>query len=191
MIICVEDSRLETLRNEHAETLFRRIDEDRQSLRNWLAWVDGHTQVDDTLRFIERSATQLRERNGMSLGLWTNGDLAGVAGLHYIDWNDHATSVGFWLGSAFRGRGLVTRAVFGLMTLAFEHYGLERFEGRVATGNAASRALFERLGFQEEGVLRNAQRLPKGFVDHVVYSVIAGEWPSLRSRWPVSIENPS
>lgn len=188
MTICVEQARLELLQNEHAGALFQRIDAHRNELRDWLAWVDGHTTLQDTIDFIQRSREQIEAKNGMSLGLWSAGELVGVAGLHFIDWNDRLTSVGFWLAPPFQGRGLMTRAVFGLMTLAFNEYGLNRFEGRAATGNAPSRALFERLGFEQEGTLRSAQRLPKGYVDHAVYSVIGSEWPSMKDRWLVTID---
>ena len=188
MTISVEQAHLEVLQNEHAQVLFQRIDEHRNDLREWLAWVDGHTTLQDTLEFIRRSREQLEARNGLSLGLWSDGHLAGVAGLHYIDWNDRMTSVGFWLAPPFRGRGLMTSAVFGLMALAFDEYGLVRLEGRAATGNLASRSLFERLGFQREGTLRSAQSLPKGYVDHAVYSVLNSEWPSMRDLRPVSLD---
>jgi ribosomal-protein-serine acetyltransferase len=188
MTICVEQARLEPLQNEHAPALFRCIDDHRNTLRQWLAWVDDHTTIDETVDFIGRSADQMAARDGMSLGLWTEGELIGVAGLHYVDWKDRATSVGFWLAPPFTGRGLMSKAVFGLMTLAFDEYGLQRFEGRAAIDNSRSRALFERLGFRHEGILRDAQLLPAGFVDHAVYSVVASEWPSMRERWPVEID---
>jgi ribosomal-protein-serine acetyltransferase len=188
MIISVEQVRLADLGMEHAGALFKRIDANRSALRNWLAWVDKHTSIDDTRAFITRSREQLTSKDGMSLGLWADDEIVGVAGLHYIDWNDRATSVGFWLAPDYQGRGLMTRAVFGLMKLAFEEYELVRFEGRAAVDNERSRSLFDRLGFRHEGRLRQAQLLPRGYVDHAVYSVIADEWHAMKDRWAVSIE---
>lgn len=188
MVIRIDQVRLESLNAEHADALFQLIDTHRAYLREWLAWVDGHTSRQHTLEFIQRCSDRQEANDGTSLGLWVDESLAGVAGLHYIDWADRMTSVGFWLAPPFSGLGLMTRAVFGLMTLAFDEYDLYRFEGRAATGNVSSRALFERLGFREEGTLRCAQKLRKGFVDHVVYSVVGPEWPAFRDRWPVSLD---
>ena len=189
MHITVDQTHLELLRNEHAPTLFRLVDQHRDYLGNWLAWIAGHTSVEDAVRFIHHSDRLMTDKNGGSFGIWYHGELVGVAGLHYVEWDDLITSVGFWLSPDYQQKGLMSRAVFGLMTLAFDHYGINRFEGHAATDNDRSKALFERLGFQREGELRQAQRLPRGFVDHVVYSVVADEWQSMRDRWPVTIES--
>ncbi len=188
MTISIEHVRLEVLQNDHASELFHQIDSNRASLRQWLPWPDGHTTIEDTYEFIQRSAAQLASRNGLNLGVWDDAELAGVVGLHYVDWTDKATSVGFWLAPKFEGRGLMSRAVYGLMHLSFETYKLARVEGRAAVGNHRSRSLFERLGFLDEGIVRKAQHLPKGWVDHVLYSVIDDEWIKMRDKWPVSID---
>ena len=51
-------------------------------------------------------------------------------------------------------------------------------EIRAAVGNARSRALPQRLGFREEGILREAERVGDAYLDVVVYSVLASEWRS-------------
>jgi RimJ/RimL family protein N-acetyltransferase len=78
--------------------------------------------------------------------------------------------IGYWLGPAGRGRGLMTRAVTLLAAHGFDTLGLARVTIRVATENVASQAVAERAGFVREGVLRSYDELKGRREDHVVYS---------------------
>ena len=43
--------------------------------------------------------------------------------------------------------------------------------------NARSRAIPERLGFSEEGVLREAKLIRGRYEDAALYSMLAADWP--------------
>jgi len=45
--------------------------------------------------------------------------------------------------------------------------------------NKKSRAIPKRLGFKEEGIIRQTEWLYDRFVDHVVYGMLIDEWQSL------------
>jgi RimJ/RimL family protein N-acetyltransferase len=78
--------------------------------------------------------------------------------------------IGYWLGAAGRGRGLMTRAVRLVTAYGLDTLGLARIAIRVATDNPASQAVAERAGFVREGVLRSADELKGRRQDLVVYS---------------------
>ena len=54
--------------------------------------------------------------------------------------------------------------------------GLNRIEIRCATQNVRSRAIPERLGFKEEGLIRDAEWLYDHYVDHIVYGMLESDW---------------
>lgn len=171
-----EDTELHLLEEQHAEELFALTDQNRQYLREWLPWLDNNVSLDDTEDFVRDSLEQFRNNNGFQLGIWFQGSLAGVIGYHKIDWVNRATSIGYWLGASFQGKGLMTRACRTLINYAFNDLRLNRVEIRCAVKNGKSRAIPLRLGFKEEGLIRQSEWLYDHFVDHVVYGMLKNEW---------------
>jgi ribosomal-protein-serine acetyltransferase len=106
--------------------------------------------------------------------------LAGVIGYDPIDWENHSTEVGYWLGEEYQGQGLATIACRALVEHAFLELGLNRVSIACATENKKSCAIPERLGFRREGVQRQAEWLYDHFVDHVIYAALASEWRTQR-----------
>ncbi|MBK5218995.1 MAG: GNAT family N-acetyltransferase [Thermoleophilia bacterium] len=56
-------------------------------------------------------------------------------------------------------------------------WDLNRVEIEAAVANSRSRAIPERLGYREEGTLREAERIGDHYLDSVLYAVLASEWP--------------
>jgi ribosomal-protein-serine acetyltransferase len=171
-----DDIELRLLEERHAEELFALTDQNREYLREWLPWVDDVTAVEDTKAFIRRSLDLFASNNGFQAGIWFQGRLAGVIGYHELDWTDRKTAIGYWLGAAFQGRGLMTRACQALVDYAFVELELNRVEIQCATGNRKSCAIPERLGFKKEGIIRQAEWLYDHSVDLVVYGMLKSEW---------------
>ena len=82
----------------------------------------------------------------------------------------------------FEGRGLVTRAVTAILDHAFGPLGLHRVGLQAVADNDRSRRVAERLGFTQDGVLREYAAFPDERRDLVVYSMLAREWVSASGR---------
>jgi ribosomal-protein-serine acetyltransferase len=172
---------LRILEDHHADELYALVINNRAHARQWLPWVDDTKSVDDTKAFIRRSLERFAKQDGFQCGIFEDGKLVGGIGHLYVNWSAKKTEVGYWLAEQAQGRGIMTRAVIAMMNHAFDVYGMNRFEIHCATGNQRSRAIPERLGFKDEGTLREAGWLYDHFVDHVVYSILAREWKKLRT----------
>ena len=147
---------LSLLAAKHAERLFELTDRNRRQLRRWLPWVDAAKSARASRLFIDSALKQNRRKDGFHCGIWFRGALAGVIGLHRIDWPNRTAAIGYWLGAGFQGRGLMTRSCAALVAHCFSKLGLNRVEIRCATANVRSRKIPQRLGFKKEGVLRGA-----------------------------------
>ena len=176
-----ENTELRLLEERHAEQLADLTDRNREHLRTWLPWVDASRTVEDSKNFIRSTLKQFAENNGFQAGIWHDGRLAGVVGYHAIDWEHRSTSLGYWLGEEFEGKGLATSACRALVDHAFEELGLNRVSIACATENERSCTIPERLSFQREGIQRQAEWLYDHFVDHVIYAALASEWQKRRS----------
>ena len=174
-----DDAFVRTFTLDDAEVLFALVDAERERLRGWFPWVDGTRSVDDQRPWIERALAAEHDREGN--GIWlVSGELAGAAGLS-VNPVENNGEIGYWLAEAFEGRGLATRATMALLDLAFDRLGLHRVTIRAATHNARSRAVPERLGFTQEGVLREQGLVSTGqYHDLVVYGLLDREWAELR-----------
>lgn len=159
-----------------AEDSFAVVDAERERLRDWLPWVDQTTSADSTRQFLAAAERADAETGSVHLTIRLDGAFAGHADLRLSPPQPNG-EIGYWLASAAVGRGVMTRVVAELLDLGFADLGLHRIQLQAATGNARSRAIAERLGLQFEGIRREAEELPKGFVDLAVYAMLAPEWP--------------
>lgn len=159
-----------------AEELYALTDESRDYLREWLPWVDSTQSPDDTRVFIQNALEQDAQKNGFHCCIWYEGRIAGVIGFLEIDWANRKTELGYWLGEPYQGKGIMTMSCRALIDFAFSRLKLNRVEILAAEGNTKSRAIPERLGFTQEGVLREAERLNNRYADSVVYGMLRREW---------------
>lgn len=171
-----EDEQLGLLLQHHAADLYRHVEANRDWLERWLSWVPRVTDAETARAVVEQYLARLAANDGMLVGIWSDGALAGGVLLRTIKWETRNTEIGYWIGEDFAGRGLATRAAAAMLDFAFEELKLDHVLLQAATTNLPSRGVAERLGFTHEGTLRNAHRYPAGVLDHAVYGLTAEEW---------------
>ena len=76
-----------------------------------------------------------------------------------------------------------TEAMYLLMRLVFDQLGFRRYEWKCDSLNAASRQAAGRYGFTFEGIFRHAIVYKVRSRDTAWFSIIAEEWPSIRSAF--------
>jgi ribosomal-protein-serine acetyltransferase len=163
---------LRLLDKDDARTLHALIEANRARLARWLPWAATQT-FEDTLGFIRRTEEQTAANDGFQTAIICEGDLAGVIGYVGINWQNRSTSIGYWLGERYQGKGTMTKAVSVLVDHALSTWKLNRVEIRAGVENRSSRAIAERLGFRQEGILRQAELIEGRYLDCVVYSMLA------------------
>lgn len=99
---------------------------------------------------------------------------------------------GTWYRKSMQRTALNTECKLLLLTHAFESLDCICVELRTHFFNHQSRRGIERLGAKLDGVLRSNQLLPNGTIrDTCVYSIIAGEWPTVKAHLSWKLNAPS
>lgn len=83
----------------------------------------------------------------------------------------HAGSMGITVAADYRDRGIGSTLIAHLVDWAPFH-GIHRIEVQVFATNQRAKGLYERLGFVEEGRLRDAIAVDGAYVDEYVMSLL-------------------
>ena len=158
---------------DDVDELYALVDRERERLRRWMPWPDLTRSAGVQREWLEGVLNDPAQMEGY--GIFVDGELAGGAGMRIEPFNVTA-EIGYWIAGAYEGRGLVTRVCRAFIGYAFGEGGLHRVVIKAATENTRSRAIPERLGFTQEGVMREEERPTDVYVDLVVYGLLETEW---------------
>jgi ribosomal-protein-serine acetyltransferase len=177
MVITIDQNlRLELTAEKHAEGLFQALNSSRQQLSEFLPWVPNMQSVDDFKAYIKNCELFYQQRMEVSFVIIFNEQAVGRIGLHYLNLLNENAAIGYWLTESAQGQGVMIRSCKALINYGFKELGLHRIEIKAATSNLKSQAIPRKLGFQQEGVLRQAEKVNGKFLDLVLYSTIDEEW---------------
>ncbi|PRA05736.1 MULTISPECIES: GNAT family N-acetyltransferase [unclassified Paenibacillus] len=94
--------------------------------------------------------------------------------LNYEDVH-HRAEIGYDLRSSFWGRGVMTEVACAVLHFGFTSMQLNKIEAKVEPENEASIRLLHKLGFQQEGVLRQHEFEKGRYIDLAVFSKLRSE----------------
>lgn len=146
-------------------------------------WTDWPYSEDWVVAFHESLRETWRpDAWDLELGVWAEGALAGIQGIHARDFATTRTvGTGSWLGVGFQRRGIGTEMRAAVLELAFRGLGAEVARSGAIDGNAASLRVSEKLGYRPTGRTTVA---PRGIdVGHTNVELRREEWHS-----PIGVE---
>lgn len=82
------------------------------------------------------------------------GEPVGSASIKNIDLEGRKAELSYWIAPESQGNGYATEAADLCLTHAFDELGLHKVWARTVGDNEASKRILEKLGFQQEGILR-------------------------------------
>ena len=107
----------------------------------------------------------------LALAIELRGEAGGGLGIKF--WGDPifrgTAELGYWLGRAWWGRGIMPRALEAVVPWAFEKFELVRIEAGVFDRNAASARVLEKAGFHLEARLARSVIKEGQLLDRLLY----------------------
>ncbi len=101
----------------------------------------------------------------------------GNCAFHRLDWRNRRAEVGIAIGEkAYWDQGYGSEALSVLLRHGFEDLNLHRIELQVFAGNDRAVAAYRKLGFVEEGRLREAEFRRGRYLDVILMSILRPEW---------------
>ena len=172
---------LEPLRLEHISELKVAV-QDGESWKLWFASVPRPKEMSD---YVEDAISAARAGN-IAYAVRSNvtQQIVGTTRYYNVDAKNKRAMIGYtWYSSSARRTPINTECKLLLLAKLFESHDAIAVEFRAHYFNQPSRAAIERLGAKQDGILRQHQIMKDGSIrDTVVYSIIAAEWPAVKSN---------
>jgi len=180
-------ARLEPLSHDHRDDLVAAVKDGEL----WKLWYTSIPAPEEMQAEIERRLAL--QAAGAMLPFTVrdaDGRIAGMTTYMNVDAANQRVEIGStWYAKRVQRSAVNTQCKLLLLTHAFQRLDCIAVEFRTHFFNHQSRRGIERLGAKLDGVMRNHQIAPNGTLrDTVVYSIIAGEWPTVKAHLTFQLE---
>lgn len=139
---------------------------------------EPHPNLDATRSWIQRREEDYARRSMLFWAFTPTGDdhAIGSGCLWNFDPGFRTAEVGYELHPSYWNQGLMTEAVSAIVDFAFRDLGFHRIEANPFAENVASVKLLEKLGFKEEGRLRERHFFRDRYLDQLYFGILREEW---------------
>lgn len=136
--------------------------------------------TEETIR--ERFESRLPSWNKMNsqwlclvITLKETGEKIGVSGF-YPEWEPYQQAeVGFLLASGFQGEGYGKESLIAVLGFVFDDLSFHKVKATVTEGNDASCGLLRKVGFQQEGLIRDNYKIQGAWKNDIVFGLLRNE----------------
>jgi RimJ/RimL family protein N-acetyltransferase len=174
-------ARLEPLSQDHRDGLSEAV----QDGELWKLWYTSVPRAENMAKEIDRRLGLQKAGTMLPFTVFDAGNkIAGMTTYMNADAANRRVEIGStWYAKRVQRSAVNTQCKLLLLTHAFEKLDCIAVEFRTHFFNHQSRRGIERLGAKQDGILRSHMIAPNGTLrDTVVYSIIAGEWPTVKAH---------
>ena len=117
-----------------------------------------------------------KQRIRWEIAIRQDNSIIGHCGFFDIDKANCCAEISYCLKSGLWGQGIMTEALDEMLKFGFEDYGLNRIVAKVMKDNAGSVKVLQKLGFVQEGILRESLYKNGQYHDLMIFSILKSEY---------------
>ena len=142
------------------------------------------TRITESVELIEYFSESYRSERQIRWGIVRKEDdrLIGTCG--FVALHNHRGEIGYDLAGAYWRQGYMTEALEALLEIGFDDMQFHRIEALVMVDNVASAGLLRKLGFTEEGILRDYDFFKDAFQSLRSFSLLEDEYGAVSRQSP-------
>jgi RimJ/RimL family protein N-acetyltransferase len=163
---------LEPVEAAHADGLWQATETSLAELRRWLVWAED-ASADTTAAFTHEAVRDWDEGIAYQFAMVEEDEVVGAIGIDVLRPIHRLGDLGYWIRTDRAGRGLTSEAGRAIVEFGFSVLGLHRLELRAGVDNVASQRVASKLGFRQEGRLREGCRSGTAPYDCVLFGLLA------------------
>lgn len=111
----------------------------------------------------------------------------GRIAVSHLDERVSTADMSFFIGRAWWHMGFTSEALAAVIKYLFTEVGINRIAGRHDTANQNSGGVMKKCGMMYEGILRQAGKNSKGFVDVCQYAILAEDYFNQVQKTHISV----
>lgn len=120
--------------------------------------------------WLKMSKDVFENNTGYTFGIRNkDGHIIGAIGLH--DRDDDKAELGYWIGIPYWNKGYVTEAAKAIVDFGFKELGFNKIFATHLPHNPASGKIMEKIGMEQEAVLKQETKKDGEYFDLIMYSI--------------------
>lgn len=133
--------------------------------------------IQDATDFIESAQADLDSEAAITLGILAKEteELMGKCMLFGHDKTSRRAEIGFGIGRRYWGKGFIQEAGLALIAYGFETLNIRRIEAEIDPHNTGSARALTRMGFTQEGLLRERWEIGGVVSDSALFGLLASD----------------
>jgi ribosomal-protein-alanine N-acetyltransferase len=138
--------------------------------------------LEEVGKIIETWQERFKLQQGIRWGITRKGEDTVIGSCGYKNWvkKHYRAEIGYDISGEYRRQELMTEVLDAVIRFGFEVMELNRIQAIVVSNNLPSVKLLSKLGFSEEGVLREYEFHREQFADLRLFSLLRREF---RKEW--------